>query len=142
MWIFSVTPDWLYHSILWCSLFLFILGMFSARLPLITQYGLLMKWIGAISLIISVFLQGALYDYNIMQARIEEIAEQLAVAENASKETNIVLADKSEKVKEKIKVKKEYITRYIDREVTKYDKTCVIPESFIKAHNDAAERAK
>lgn len=116
--------------------------MFSARLPLITQYGLLIKWIGAISLIISVFLQGALYDYNIMQARIEEIAEQLAVAENASKETNIVLADKSEKVKEKIKVKKEYITRYIDREVTKYDNTCVIPESFIKAHNDAAERAK
>lgn len=102
----------------------------------------MLKISGVIGFAVATFLEGALYDYNTMQARIEEAKQQAAQYEEKNKELNEKLAQKSKKTKEKIQVKKEYITRYIDREVTKYDKTCVIPKEFVKAHNDSAEKAK
>lgn len=142
MWIFSITPNWLYHTLFFASLLAILAGVFLAKNPLVKPYSIMLKWGGLACLVFTIFLEGALYDYNVMQARIEEIKEQVKIAEQASKDTNEKLAGKSEKIREKIKTKREYITRYIDREVTKYDNQCVIPDVFIKAHNDAAERTK
>ena len=36
--------------------------------------------------------------------------------------------------------KKRVIKQYIDREVIKYDNTCIIPNEFIEAHNKAARK--
>ena len=119
-----------------------ILGFVFGKAKLIKQYTLMLKISGVIGFAVATFLEGAMFDYNVMQARIEEAKQQTAQYEQANKELNDKLSSKSSKVKEKIKVKKEYVTRYIDREVTKYDKTCVIPNEFIKAHNDSAEKAK
>jgi hypothetical protein len=142
MFIFEITPDWLYHTIFFASLTSVLAGFFLAKVPFIKQYVLLLKWGGLLTLTLSLFLEGALYDYNVMQARIEETKKQVQEYEQQNKELNDKLAQKSEKTKEKIKVKKEYITKYIDREITKYDNTCVIPKEFVKAHNDAAEKSK
>jgi cell shape-determining protein MreC len=142
MWIFEITPNWLYHTLFFVSLFAVLVGSFLKNLSFIKKYALLLKWGGLAVLVIALFLEGALYDYRVMQSRIEEAKQQTAEYEQKNKELNDQLANKSTKVKEKIKVKKEYVTRYIDREVTKYDKTCVIPKEFVKAHNDSAEKAK
>lgn len=142
MWIFEITPNWLYHTLFFGSLLAFLVGHFLKNISFVKKYALLLKWGGLSVLVISLFLEGALYDFNVMQARIEEVKQQVATAEKESKETNDKLAKKSDKVKEKIKVKKEYITRYIDREVTKYDNQCVIPKAFVDAHNQSAEKAK
>lgn len=142
MWIFEITPNWLYHTLFFASLFAVLVGSFLKNLSFIKKYALLLKWGGLAVLVIALFLEGALYDYRVMQSRIEEAKQQTAEYEQKNKELNDQLANKSTKVKEKIKVKKEYVTRYIDREVTKYDKTCVIPKEFVKAHNDSAEKAK
>jgi predicted Holliday junction resolvase-like endonuclease len=103
---------------------------------------MLLKWGGLVVLVLSLFLEGALYDFNVMQARVEEAKKQAQEYEQQNRELNDKLAQKTDKVKEKIKIKKEYITKYIDKEITKYDKTCVIPKEFVKAHNDAAEKTK
>ena len=142
MWIFSITPDWLYHTIFWVSLLAILAGTFLKKVAFIQQYTLLLKWGGLFVFICSLFLEGALIDYNVMQSRIEEAKKQVAQYEQANKELNDKLANKSDKVKEKIRTKREYITRYIDREITKYDNTCVIPKPFIDAHNQAAEKVK
>jgi hypothetical protein len=148
MWIFTITPDWLYHAIFWTSLVAVLAGFFLAKVPLVKQYSILLKWGGLFVLTFSLFLEGALYDYNVMQARIEEVKKQTAEYEEANKQLNDKLAQKAGKTKEKIKVKTEYITRYIDREITKYDTKfmpggiCEIPAEFIKAHNDSAEKVK
>lgn len=142
MFIFEITPDWLYHTLFFGSLLAVLVGVFLKNLSFVKQYTLLLKWGGLAVFVTSLFLEGALYDYNVMQARIEEAKKQVQEYEQANKELNDKLAQKSDKVKEKIKTKKEYITKYIDREVTKYDKTCVIPKEFVKAHNDAAEKTK
>lgn len=142
MFIFEITPDWIFHTLFYISLIATVLGFVFGKAKLIKQYTLMLKISGVIGLAMSVFLEGALYDYNVMQSRIEEAKQQTAEYEQKNKELNDKLASKSSKVKEKIKVKKEYVTRYIDREVAKYDKTCVIPNEFVKAHNDSAEKAK
>lgn len=142
MFIFEITPNWLYHTLFFASIALILTGLFLKNLPFVEKYSLLLKWGGLVVLLVSVFLEGALYDYNIMQARIIEAQQQTAAYEQANKDLNDKLAKKVTTVKEKIKIKKEYITRYIDKEVTKYDTQCIIPKEFIKAHNDSAEKAK
>lgn len=142
MFIFEITPDWLYHALLIASLLAVIIGSFLKNLSFIKKYALLLKWGGLVFLVSSLFLEGALYDYNTMQERVKEAKAQAAAAELASKEANDKLASMSNNFKQKNTVKKEYITRYINKEITKYDNTCVIPKEFIKAHNDSAEKAK
>ena len=142
MWIFELTPDWLYHILFLGSLLAFLIGTFLKKVPFIKNYTTLLKWGGLVTLVFSLFLEGALYDYNVMQARIEEAKKQVAEYEQKNKEANDKLAKLSEDFKKKNKTKKEYITRYIDREVAKYDNQCKIPKEFVKAHNDSAEKAK
>lgn len=102
----------------------------------------MLKISGSIGLVIALFLEGAMFDYNVMQSRIEEAKKQTAEYEQKNQELNDKLSKKATATREKIKVKKEYVTRYIDREVTKYDNQCVIPKPFVDAHNQSAERAK
>ena len=142
MWIFTITPDWLYHTLFFTSLTAVLVGLFLGKISFIKQYTTLLKWGGLTVLVISLFLEGALYDYNVMQERIKEVKAQALAAEQASKDANDKLAKMSNNFKQKNNIKKEYITRYIDKEITKYDKTCVIPKEFVKAHNDSAEKAK
>lgn len=142
MWIFAITPDWVFHTLFYGSLLATLAGFFLGKVRFLQPYLLTLKIAGPIVLVCSIFLEGALFDYNVMQARIEEVKQQVATAEKESKESNDKLAKKSTEVKQKIQVKKEYITRYIEREVTKYDNQCVIPKPFVDAHNQSAEKAK
>lgn len=142
MFIFEITPSWVFHTLFYGSILAMILGFVFGKAKLIRQWTLMLKISGVIGFAVATFLEGALYDYNVMQARIEEAKQQTAAYEEKNKELNDQLAKKSSKVKEKIQVKKEYITRYIDREVKKYDNQCVIPKPFVDAHNQSAEKTK
>lgn len=148
MWIFSVTPDWVFHGLFYASLIALLTGTFLKNVPLVKQYALILKYGGIGAFVISTFLEGALYDYNVMQARVEEAKQQAAAAEKASEEKNDQLAKLQQDYKKKVKVKTEYITKYIDREITKYDtkfmpgQICEIPKEFYIIHNQAAERVK
>jgi uncharacterized membrane protein (DUF106 family) len=142
MFIFEITPSWVFHSLFYLSIVSIILGFVFGKVKLIRRYALMLKISGVIGFAVATFLEGALYDYNTMQARIEEAKQQTAEYEQKNKELNDKLAKKATTTKQKIQVKKEYITRYIDREVKKYDNTCVIPKPFIDAHNQSAEKAK
>jgi hypothetical protein len=67
---------------------------------------------------------------------------KVAAAEVESAKENTKIVEKVVKKTEFIKSKGKDVIQYIDREVTKYDNTCVLPKEFIKAHNDAAEMTK
>lgn len=142
MFIFEITPSWVFHSLFYLSIVSIILGFAFGKAKLIKRYALMLKISGVIGFTAATFLEGALYDYSVMQTRIEEAKQQTAEYEQKNKELNDKLAKKATATKQKIQVKKEYITRYIDREVKKYDNTCAIPKEFVKAHNDSAEKAK
>ena len=88
------------------------------------------------------FLEGALLDNQTWQLRVKEVEAKLAIAEAESAKANNKITEKSNIQNNKQKEKTVIVKQYIDREVKRYDNQCVIPNEFVKAHNDSAERAK
>jgi hypothetical protein len=142
MWIVQYLPDWVFHTLFFLSLTATLLGFFLGQVKYIKQYTLLLKLSGVIGLVLAILLEGALLDNKIWQERVKEVEAKLAKAEEESKKANDQLATKSAKQTKKQKEKTIIVKQYITREVTKYDNQCVIPKEFVKAHNDAAEKAK
>ena len=70
-----------------------------------------------------------------MEAKVAE-----AEAKSATANTDIV--EKTVIKTQVIKERGQDIVKYVDREVVKYDTTCIIPKEFVAAHNKAAEAPK
>ena len=99
--------------------------------------------IGSIVLIvIGTYMSGAISNEEAWQARVNEMEAKVAAAQIESLKENVKIVEKVVKKTEYIKTRGEDITKYVDREIIKYDNTCVIPQEFIKAHNMAAEAPK
>ena len=142
MWIIQILPNWVFHTLFGLSLVATLLGFFLGQVKYIKQYTLLLKISGVIGLVLAILLEGALLDNKIWQERVAEVEAKLAKAEEESKKANKQLAKVAAKKTEKQKEKTIIVKQYITKEVTKYDNTCVIPKEFVKAVNDAAEKAK
>ena len=116
-----------------------VAGFFAHSIPLVWQYQLPFKVLGIALLSLGVYFRGG---YSVEQAwreRVAEVEAKLKVAEEKSTKENT-------RIETRVVQKTEYITRrgqdivqYVDREVAKYDNTCVIPKPFVEAHNRAAE---
>lgn len=142
MWIVQHLPDWVFHTLLAVGILGTIAGFALGTIPIIKKYSLPIRIISPIILSLAVLLEGALLDNKIWQERVAEVEAKLAKAEEESKKVNKQLAKVAAKKTEKQKEKTVIVKQYITREVTKYDNTCVIPKEFVKAVNDAAEKAK
>lgn len=90
----------------------------------------------------SIFIEGALLDYNTMQERIAKVQQQSDQFEQKSKDTNIKLAKQAKEFKKKNMEHKQVVYKYIHTEVAKYDNECKIPDAFVNAHNQSAEPTK
>lgn len=84
------------------------------------------------------FLEGSLYTKNQYKAQIDELNQQVEKLKNDSKKVNTKVVTKLVTQQKIIKQKGDDVIKYIDREVTKDDNKCVIPQSVIIAHNAAA----
>lgn len=139
MWILKFLPESLIHLSLIASVIAVVVGSTLGNLSFIKKYALGMKIIGGIVLVITLFLEGALHDNAVWEERVLEVEAKLAKAEAQSAKENTKIVEKVAEKQAKVKEKTLIVKQYIDREVTKYDNTCVIPQPFIKALNDAAE---
>ena len=88
------------------------------------------------------FLCGANWDNNSWLEKVKELEEKVAKSEQESKDANEKLDEAVKNKNEKIKEKTVVVKQYIEKELVKYDKQCVIPKEFIKAHNKAVEHDK
>jgi len=142
MWIFTFLPSWVFHAVLFAGAFALLAGMFFGSIPLISTYKIPITVLGYVLLAFGLFFEGGLNNDMAWQARVAEMELKVAVAEVQSAKENTKIVEKVIKKTEYIKTRGKDVVQYIDREVTKYDNTCVIPKEFVKAHNDAAEVAK
>ena len=142
MWILKFLPDWIFYAI-------FVVGLigFAATylfkyipVPFIYMYRKPIQIGSVLAIIFGTFMSGAIYDNEAWEARVKEMEAKVAKAEQESKVANEKINDKVEKTKEKIVQKQVVVKQYIDREVTKYDNTCVIPKEFVEVHNKAATK--
>ena len=143
MWLLYLLPDalilWFCNILLLTGIVLTVAGFFAHRIPLVSQYQLPFKILGIALLTLGVYFRGGYAVEQQWRERVTAVEEKLKAAEQQSAKENT-------RIETRVVQKTEYITRrgqdivqYVDREVTKYDNTCAIPQPFIQAHNRAAE---
>ena len=143
MWILHLLPDavilWVCNILLLVGIALTIAGFYAHRIPLVWQYQLPFKVLGIALLTLGVYFRGGYAVEETWRERVAEVEAKLKVAEEKSAQANQQLERKATAKTQAIKEKSIIVRQYIDREVVKYDNSCVIPKPFIEAHNRAAE---
>jgi len=144
MWLLNWLPNWIFYAIGLVGL----IGLFSTYLlrfipiPAIYMYKTPIQLVSVLLIAFATYMSGGIANEEKWNARVKEVEAKVAAAEVESAKQNV-------KIVEKVVKKTEYITRkgndviqYVDREIVKYDSSCVIPKEFVKAHNDATELNK
>ena len=142
MWILKFLPDWIFYAIFLVGVIGFALTYLFKYIPIpfLYVYRKPIQIGSVLAIIFGTFMSGAIYDNEAWEARVKEMEAKVAKAEEQSKEANTVIESKVESAKQKIVQKQVIVKQYIDREVVKYDNSCVIPKEFIEVHNKAATK--
>jgi uncharacterized coiled-coil protein SlyX len=138
MWILKFLPNWLFYVTLLAGVVAFVATKFLTIMP----QAKLVQIASAAVVAFSIYMIGAISNNDAWLARVRELEAKVAKAEAQSAELNTQLAEKTIVKTQVIKERGQSIVKYVDREVIKYDTTCVIPKEFITAHNRAAEAPK
>ena len=144
MWLLNWLPNWIFYAVGLVGL----IGLFSTYLlrfipiPAIYMYKTPIQLVSIVLIGFATYMSGGIANEAKWNARVKEVEAKVAAAEVESAKQNV-------KIVEKVVKKTEYITRkgndviqYVDREIVKYDSSCVIPKEFVKAHNDATDLNK
>jgi hypothetical protein len=152
MWILHFLPDalilWICNIVLLAGILLTVTAFFIKRIPVINQYRLPAQVLGIALLVMGVYWRGGYSIEMEWRERVAEVEARVAAAEAQSREENVKIVTKVVTKTQVIRTRGETITKYIDREIVKYDEKfakggmCEIPQEFIKAHNSAAEAPK
>jgi hypothetical protein len=152
MWILHFLPDtlilWICNIVLLAGILLTAAAFFIQRIPIINQYRTPAQVLGIALLVLGVYWRGGYAVEQEWRERVAAVEARVAVAEAASQEENVKIVTKVVTKTQIIRTRGETITKYIDREIVKYDTKfapggqCEIPREFIKVINDAAEAPK
>ena len=150
MWILHFLPDsvilWFCNILLAAGVVATVAGFFVHRIPVLWRYQLPAKVLGIALLVLGVYFRGGYSVEMAWRERVAEVEARLAVAEQHSAELNTKLDEMARKKTQYIRGRTEYITKYIDQNLTQYDERfsktgmCAIPSEFVQAHNDAAKK--
>ena len=142
-WLFSIIPDAILNWVYWAIIALGITGVFAGWfgkfIPVYGRYVEYLKPVGIVLLVLGVWLRGG-YDVEMAwRAKVEQAEAKVAKAEAASKDANAKL---EAKIKEKQKIRTEYITTVKERIVKEtqiIDAECKVAPEAISILNDAAK---
>lgn len=150
MWVLQWLPDWLFYM----TLFIGVIGLLVTHflrfipIPLISTYKTPIQLVSIALIVFGTFMAGAIYNNESWTNKVRELEEKVRIAEEKSKQVNVVV---EEKIVEKTKIVKEKgqdIIQYIDRdvikkeEVIKYVEMCPVPKEIVDLHNKAAKLDK
>lgn len=107
-------------------------------MPVLAPYYQALRAISVIFLVGGIYLEGGYSTEMAWRERVREMEAKVAAAEQQSQAANDQLNQKGQQKVKIIREKGQVIKQYIDREITRYDNTCVIPPEVVKAHNAAA----
>jgi hypothetical protein len=138
MWILQFLPNWIFYLTLLAGIAAFVVTKFVRILP----NAQLIQAAGAAVVVVSVFMIGAISNNDAWLVRVKEMESKVAEAEAKSATANTEIVEKTVVKTQIVKQRGEDIIKYVDREVVKYDATCVVPKEFVATHNKAAEAPK
>ena len=142
MWIMNFLPSWIFHLLFLAGVAALVASFVVKFIPLLTQYKVPVQIVAVLTILVATWFEGAISNQNAWVARVKEMEAKVAQAEQQAQETNTVIKEKVVKQLEYVKTRGDDIVKYVDREVVKYDSRCEVPQEFVKAHNQAAEKLK
>jgi outer membrane murein-binding lipoprotein Lpp len=138
MWILQFLPSWLFYALLLLGVASFVITKFIKILP----NAQLIQMASVAVVIASTYMIGAISNNDAWLAKIKDLEVKVAEAEAKSATLNTEIAEKTVTKTQVIRERGQDIVKYVDREVVKYDTSCVIPKEFVLVHNRAAEAPK
>lgn len=148
MWLLHFLPDtylaFIVDAVLILGLIATILTCFFLKylirlIPALAPHVFIAQVVSVAVFLCGVYFKGGYSTEMIWRERVREVEEKLAQAEKESKAATEKLEKKAKEKVQVIQGRQVIVKQYIDREVTKYDNQCRIPEPFVRAHNNAAE---
>lgn len=144
MWILKWLPFWFFYALFGIGIVGYIITYLLRFIPLpaLYIYKTPIQIVSIILVVVGVFMAGAIHNEEAWIARVKELEAKVAEAEAKAAVENVKIVEKVVTKTQVVREKGAETVKYIDREVVKFDTTCVIPKEFVKALNDAAEQAK
>jgi hypothetical protein len=124
------------------GLILYLFSIILAFFPAFAIYKSSIRSISIIIILAGVYFFGGYGVEMEWREKAKIMQGKIDIAEAKSKNLNSLLAKKSKEKSKRIHVRRLVVKQYITKEITKYDNTCVIPDVFVKAHNNSAEAPK
>lgn len=106
------------------------------------MYRSITRLILVVVLTFGVYMVGGISNEQVWLERVAEMEAKVAEAEKESVKQSAKITQKVIVKQQLIRERGADIVTYVDREVVKFDTTCVIPKEFVIAHNKAAEQPK
>lgn len=147
MWLLHLLPDSLLAFIVDAVLIggvlatvvtCFLLKHLIRLIPALSPHIKLAQIASVLLLLSGVYFKGGYSSEMAWRERVREMEAKVAAAEAESRSANEKLDARGKEKTKIIREKGQIIKQYIDREVTRYDNTCVIPNEVVRAHNAAA----
>lgn len=138
MWILQFLPNWIFYLALLAGIAALLITHFVKVLP----NAQLIKLASVAVVLFSIFMIGAISNNDAWLAKIKDLEVKVAEATAKSATLNTDIVEKTVVKTQIVKQRGQDIVKYVDREVVKYDTTCVIPKEFVLVHNRAAEAPK
>jgi len=138
MWIINFFTEIFTHLLFVLGILVTLIGVALSFFPPAAKYKSLVLTLGLIVFIVGVYQEGKLANDKEWQSKVDSLQAKLDNAQIKSKDINTKVVTKIVTEEKIIKEKGDTVIEYVDREVSKHDKECPVPESAIIAHNTAA----
>jgi hypothetical protein len=140
MWYLSLLPNAFFHAIVIAGVLAVLGSMFLKMVPIVNKYYIPMRIVGFVVFTFGIYFEGGLANEERWVAKVKEMEAKVAAAEAEGKKETVKIQQKVVVQQQVIREKGEDIVRYIDREIVKYDNSCIIPKEVIDTHNKAAKK--
>lgn len=138
MWILQFLPSWIFSAILCMGIITFLVTKTVSFLP----QAKLIQALAVILVVFGTYMSGAVSNNEAWKKRVQELETKVAEAEAKSATVNTDIVEKIVTKTQVVRERGRDIVQYVDREVVKFDATCVVPKEFVSTHNRAAEAPK
>ena len=138
MWLLQFLPDWIFTVILFMGIITYLVTKTVSFLP----HAKLIQAAAIVLVAFGTYMVGAVSNNNAWKKRVQELETKVAEAEAKSATVNTDIVEKIVTKTQVVRERGRDIVQYVDREVVKFDATCVVPKEFVSTHNRAAEAPK
>lgn len=139
MFLLDLLPNWVFYIFIVVGVIGFIATFFMQFMPWVSTYRTQILVASIISLTVGVWFDGGITNQTRWEAKVITLEKKLAEASVKSAESNTKLVEKVVDQIAEVKKNNNSNILYIDREIVKYNGTCIIPREVINVVNSAAK---